>query len=118
MTINSKLQSIVIASGTTLSSDVGVANSRGVMIHFPVLTSCQVIIQGAYTEAASANYFPVANPVSGSCLGPAGGPLPILVGAGSVSMNLTPYVEALTAFRLNFSVAQAAPRSLAITQKF
>lgn len=118
MSIRNSLQSVVVASGGTLSADILIANARNVVVHFPVLTSCQVILEGSYSEASSANYFPIANPVSGSCLGPAGGPLPILVGAGSVSMNLTPYVEALVGFRMKLSVAQADNRSLAITKKF
>ena len=107
-----------VVSGGRLSDDIAIANVRGVVAHFPVLTSCHLILEGKYTEAASANYFPIANPVSGSCLGPAGGPVTILVGAGSVSMNLTPYVEAFTGFRMNLSVAQADNRSLAITRLF
>jgi hypothetical protein len=118
MSINHKLDHVLVASGSQLSGDINVANAKHVAIHFPVVTSGQVLLEGKFTDAASAAYYPISNPSSGSYLGVSAGPIALLVNGGSVSMNVSPHVEALTGFRINLGKAQTTNVSLAITKKF
>lgn len=109
------VQYALISSGGNLSPDINIANAREVAVHFPVVTSCHVLIEAGFTGANSASYFPLSNPSSGSALGAPSKDLELQIGAGSKTLVLTPYVTALTAFRLKTSQSQTDNRSLAIT---
>ena len=106
MTRAKTIQNVTIAQSAQITGDVSLAGMRSIAIFAPVLTSCQLTLQGNF-DTVSANYLPVFKPDGTAEFAWA-------VGLGSASLVLQDRLWPMAQMRIRSSVAQADVRSFAV----